>query len=620
MTLYLQADAMPKARRQDTHMRLLPAGAHILEPGKVRFRLWAPNAEKVWVVLPGGEEHALVAEAGASWFSLELAADAGAQYRYRVRNKQGQELLVPDPWSRAQADGVHGSSLVIDPQAYLWRNQDWAGRPWHESIILEVHAGALGGYQGVRAQLPQWAAMGFTAIELMPVASFPGNRNWGYDGVLQFAPQYSYGSPDELKALIDDAHGLGISVYLDVVYNHFGPDGNYLHHYAPQFFCHQHQTPWGDAIDFAQPEVLEFYTENALYWLEEFQFDGLRLDACHAIWDQAFLLDIAARIRQEFDGRRHIHLMAENDHNSVTLLQNGYDAQWNDDSHHVLHVLLTGETGGYYADYAEHTMDKLARCLGEGFVYQGEISAHRHNQPRGEPSSGLTLSSFIIFLQNHDQIGNRAFGERLAALAPEPALKVASALLLLSPHVPLMFMGEEYGATEPFLYFTNHEDPALANAVREGRRAEFATFPQFQDTSLAERIPDPNAEASFEQSIPHDHQTPAQIAWREWISHLLQLRHLHLLPHLEQCRALRYAAFGPAAVYAQWQLGNGAILTLAVNLGAETAGKHLDELVSGPAQVLLNHGNAHAALATGEMPAYSVLACLEPPLALADHA
>ncbi|MCB5186746.1 malto-oligosyltrehalose trehalohydrolase [Methylobacillus caricis] len=620
MTLYPQANEMLDASRHNSHMRLLPAGAQILGPGEVRFRLWAPNAEKVSAILGNGQEYEMAAEAGSGWFSQEIPANAGTQYRYQIRDKQGAELLVPDPWSRSQLDSVHGNSVVIDPQAYPWRNPDWQGRPWHETILYEAHVGALGGYQGVRARLPQLAAMGFTAIELMPLASFPGGRNWGYDGVLQFAPQFSYGSPDDLKALVDDAHTLGISVLLDVVYNHFGPDGNYLHHYAPQFFCHEHQTPWGDAINFSHPEVIEFYSENALYWLQEFQFDGLRFDACHAIWDQDFLLNIAARIREEFQDKRLVHLVAENDNNSVTLLQNGYDAQWNDDSHHVLHVLLTGETEGYYSDYAENTIDKLARCLGEGFVYQGETSAHRNHTPRGEPSSGLVASSFVMFLQNHDQIGNRPFGERLTTLAPEHALKVASALLLLSPHVPLMFMGEEYGATEPFIYFTSHADPALAKAIREGRRAEFSTFAQFQDPLLADSIPDPNAESSFNRSIPHDHQTVEQTAWREWISHLLQLRHLHLLPHLLLCRALRYAAFGPYAVYAQWQLGNGSVLTLVANLGPEAASKQLDDLVSGPAQVLLDHGNAQAALIAGQMPAYSVMACLESPLPLVDHA
>ncbi|MFL9711399.1 malto-oligosyltrehalose trehalohydrolase [Methylobacillus sp. Pita1] len=627
MTLQLhiddKQDAKPHAPQGgNTHCRSLPAGAHIVQPGKVMFRIWAPNAEKVWVVLSGPQaddepraqqEHEMAADAKAGWFSREIAADAGSRYRYRILNKQGHELTVPDPWSRAQAESVHGDSIVVDSQSYTWRHPGWAGRPWHETIVYEAHVGCLGGFEGLRAQLPQLAAMGFTAIELMPIASFPGERNWGYDGVLQFAPQFSYGSPDQLKALVDEAHGLGLSVYLDVVYNHFGPEGNYLAHYAPQFFCHEHQTPWGDAIDFAQQEVIEFYGENALYWLEEFQFDGLRFDACHAIWDPAFLVSIAGRIRTEFHGKRHIHLIAENDHNSVTLLQNGYDAQWNDDGHHALHVLLTGETGGYYSDYADNTIEQLARCLGEGFIYQGEISAHRHNTPRGEPSSGMLPSSFVMFLQNHDQIGNRAFGERLVTLAPEPALKVATALLLLSPQVPLLFMGEEFGATEPFLYFTSHGDPGLATAVREGRRAEFASFRQFQDTSLADRIPDPNAESSFEQSIPRDGQTKAQTAWREWVTHLLQLRHQYLLPHLRLCRALRYAAFGPYAVHAQWQLENGDMLTVAANLGAEPAAQHLDQLVSGPAQILLDHGNAHAALKAGEMPAFSIFACLEHP-------
>ncbi len=363
-------------------------------------------------------------------FEAVTTAPAGTRYGFRISD----DLVAPDPASRAQPDGVHGLSMVVDPESFAWRHHDWAGRPWHEAVILELHAGVLGGFAGIRRRLPEIAATGITAIELMPVAQFPGARNWGYDGVQLYAPHWSYGGPDELKRLIDHAHGLGLMVLLDVVYNHFGPDGNYLPLYASPFFRRDHGTLWGHAIDVANPIVGEFFEDNAVYWLNEFRFDGLRLDAVHAIDDQDWLTSsFAKNVRARCDPGRAIHLVLENDGNNASLLSPGlFNAQWNDDGHHVLHRMLTGESDGYYTDYAERPADKLARVLGEGFLFQGQPSPYRDNATRGEPSAHLPPSAFVLFLQNHDQVGNRAFGERLTALADPEArarrARIASAV------------------------------------------------------------------------------------------------------------------------------------------------------------------------------------------------
>ncbi len=352
--------------------RDLPFGATLVAPDRTRFRLWAPACQAVAVEIDGGTSVAMRRSA-EGWFEAEARCGAGARYRYRVDDG----LVVPDPASRAQGDDVHDPSLVVDPRAYRWRHPDWPGRKWRETVLYELHVGALGGFAGVQAALPGLAELGITAVELMPINDFPGRRNWGYDGVLSFAPDRAYGTPDELKALVDAAHSSGLMIFLDVVYNHFGPDGNYLASYAPGFFRDDIATPWGSAIDFRRPEVRRFFTENALHWLMEYRFDGLRLDAVHAISEADWLDQMAAEVRATIEPGRHVHLVLEHDGNAAEHLRRQFDAQWNDDAHHVLHVLLTGERDGYYADYAERPADKLARCLAEGFIYQGEASAYR---------------------------------------------------------------------------------------------------------------------------------------------------------------------------------------------------------------------------------------------------
>jgi maltooligosyltrehalose trehalohydrolase len=532
------------------------------------FRLWAPDAAVVSLRIDDQPPRAMDSDCEGVW-TARAPVRAGALYRFEVDGRP-----APDPASRFQPEGVHGPSLVVDEAAYVWRHPDWRGRPWEEVVLYEAHVGVAGGYDALRARLPDLAALGITALELMPIAAFSGARNWGYDGVLPYAPADAYGPRDTLKSLIDEAHGLGLMVFLDVVYNHFGPDGNWLPTYASDFFDPQLPTPWGAAIDFSQPLVRRFFTENALYWLEVFRFDGLRLDAVHAIADRGWLTEMAREARARLPGR-HLHLVLENEANDAGLLSDGFDAQWNDDLHNVLHVLLTDERHAYYADFAERPAERLARALAEGFIYQGEGSPHHDGAPRGEPSGHLPPTAFVAFLQNHDQIGNRAFGERLTRLARPGALRAAMALLLLGPQIPLLFMGEEVGAREPFAFFTDFQGD-LADAVREGRRKEFAKTPGFADPDQRAAIPDPNAESTFEAS----HWTasaPDADAWRAFVGDLLALRRERIIPRLKGARALGASALGDAAVLARWRLRDGAVLTLATNFGVEAVAARLPD-------------------------------------------
>ncbi len=391
-----------------------------LHPDGVTFRLWAPAAKRVELMLDGA--HPMQAR-GGGWYETKIAgASAGTLYKFRIDG----ELEVPDPASHFQPQDVSGPSEVIDHTQFAWQANDWRGRPWGDAAFLELHVGAFtsgGSFRSAIERLDHMVETGITAIELMPLADFPGRRNWGYDGVLLYAPDSVYGRPDDLKALIDAAHQRRLMVFLDVVYNHFGPEGNYLGRYAPSFFT-EAQTPWGSAIDYRVPEVRAFVMQNALHWLTHYRFDGLRLDAVHTITEpgEPHVLHELSRAVGDLarETGRHIHLVLENDDNRVGLLDpradppNGkYRAQWNDDYHHAWHVLLTGERSGYYGDYQKDPRANIARILSSGFAYQGEVSAHREGRRRGEPSGGLPPTAFVNFLQNHDQIGNRALGDRL---------------------------------------------------------------------------------------------------------------------------------------------------------------------------------------------------------------
>ncbi|MEO8079929.1 MAG: malto-oligosyltrehalose trehalohydrolase, partial [Caldimonas sp.] len=446
----------------------MPFGAALIDGGGVRFALWAPSVAEVALV-----RGADAAAAGApmmrgpdGWHVLHVA-DARAGDRYRFRLPDGS--CVPDPASRSNPDDVHGASHVVDPGAYRWRHADWPGRPWHEAVVYELHVGTFttaGTFAAAEERLPELAALGITAVELMPLADFPGRRNWGYDGVLLYAPDAAYGSPDALKSLVDAAHGLGLTMLVDVVYNHFGPEGNYLHGYCPEFFNPAHQTPWGAAINYDGANsrmVRDFFIHNALYWVEEMGFDGLRMDAIHAIRDDSpthIVSEICEALRNGPGRERHVHVVLENELNEASRLVRDAagrplagTAQWNDDLHHAVHVLLTGERDGYYAGYAATPLADLGRALAEGFVYQGEPSPFHEGAPRGEPSTALPATAFVSSLQTHDQVGNRAFGDRLGRLADGPMLEAVTACWLLSPHIPMLFMGEEWNASTPFLYF-----------------------------------------------------------------------------------------------------------------------------------------------------------------------
>ncbi|HET7594255.1 MAG TPA: malto-oligosyltrehalose trehalohydrolase [Stellaceae bacterium] len=553
----------------------LPFGAELTRDG-VRFRLWAPAAESVALHLDDLGELPMVRRDGG-WFELTTAAArAGSRYRYVVGGQ-----AVPDPASRHQPEDVHGPSEVIDPDSYDWRDGDWRGRRWEEIVVYELHTGAFserGDFAGVERHLDHLVRLGVTAVELMPVADFPGKRNWGYDGVLLFAPDSRYGRPEDLKRLVDACHVRGLAAFLDVVYNHFGPEGNYLHLYASQFFTERHHTPWGAAINFDGAEarpVRDFYVENALYWLEEFHFDGLRFDAVHAIRDDSqrdILVEIAEAVRARFSSERPIHLVLENDGNEARLLSPGlFTAQWNDDLHHALRVLTTGESAGYYADYADAPAERLGRALAEGFAYQGEMSGYR-DETRGEPSAHLPPTRFVSFIQNHDQVGNNAFGTRLARLAKPEAIRVAATAYLLAPQIPMIFMGEEWGADQPFTFFCDFAAD-LAEKVREGRRREFAKFPEFRDEAARARIPDPCDAATFASAVLdwRAAEGPPYSEWLGWYRGLLALRAREIAPRLRGMRgnAGAWRALGPRALRVDWRLGDGSGLTLFANFGPD---------------------------------------------------
>jgi maltooligosyltrehalose trehalohydrolase len=562
----------------------MPFGA-ALEDGGTRFRLWAPAARSVELLLArvGGAERPVAMHACGDGWCEALVRDSGAGDRYRYRIDGG--ISVPDPASRFNPLDVHGPSEVIDPGAFDWTDDDWRGRPWSEAVVYELHVGTFSGsgtFDGVIDKLDHLVSLGATALELMPVADFPGRRGWGYDGVLPFAPEAGYGRPDDLKRLVCAAHAKGLMVLLDVVYNHFGPDGNYLHAYAPQFFTERHRTPWGAAINFDGDDshwVRRFFVDNAAYWIEEYHLDGLRFDAVHAIVDDSrphLLEEIAGAIREGPGRDRHVHLVLENDANQARYLGLGsdgrqlHDAQWNDDLHHALHVTLTGESDGYYADYASDPVGMLGRCLAEGFAFQGEASPFRDGERRGEPSAHLPSTAFVGFLQNHDQVGNRAFGERIAALAQESALRAGTELLLLAPAVPMLFMGEEFGAATPFQYFCDFTGE-LAEAVTTGRRGEFAKFEKFSAPEVAESIPDPNAESTFAASRldwaslgrdPH-------AGWLDLYRRLLSVRRESIVPRLAvgPAHGDGYRKIGRRGLEVRWRLADGSRLRVVANLG-----------------------------------------------------
>jgi maltooligosyltrehalose trehalohydrolase len=544
-----------------------PFGPFLANYG-TRFRLWAPAAKRVDVMLE--QPHAMK-RGEDGWFTADIAGvKAGARYKFRIDD----DIDVPDPASAFQPDDVFGPSEVIDHEAYLWRAVGWRGRPWQEAVIVEAHVGTFtkeGSYRAMIDRLDHLADTGVTALELMPLADFAGSRNWGYDGVLWYAPDNAYGRPEDLKALIDAAHQRGLMVMLDVVYNHFGPEGNYLGRYAPSFFTEAH-TPWGSAIDYRVKEVRAFAIENALSWLRDYRFDGLRLDAVNSIVEPgglSLLHDLSAAAgRLAAETGRHIHLVLENGDNRASILDAGQDpprgkyrAQWNDDYHHAWRVLMTGEKQGYYIDYQRAPMSDIARALSSGFVYQGEPSAFRGGK-RGEPSGHLAPAAFITFLQNHDQIGNRALGDRLESYADAQAIEAALTVLLLAPSIPMLFMGEEWGSKAPFPFFCDFGGD-LADAVRKGRRAEYAwAYAEFGD-----EVPDALDTSTRDSAVLdwNERDAPAARKRLALVRDLLKVRRQEIVPRLAG------TAFGEAhaanrLLTATWRMGDGAALRLLANL------------------------------------------------------
>ncbi|HSU16928.1 malto-oligosyltrehalose trehalohydrolase [Longimicrobium sp.] len=553
----------------------LPFGANVSDAG-TGFRVWAPGHERVDVVLYGPDAeavHPLEAEDGG-WFGCTLGgAGAGARYRYRL---DGGDAF-PDPASRAQPGGVHDPSEVVDPSAFAWTDEGWQGVEAEDLVIYELHVGTFtpeGTFDAAISRLADLAELGVTAIELMPVASFPGARNWGYDGVDLFAPQASYGGPEGLRRLVDAAHARGLGVILDVVYNHLGPEGNYLPAFTSgRYFTDRHKTPWGDAVNFDGPgsaPVREFVIQNALHWAYEYHVDGLRLDATHAIVDDSpvhVLAEMVTRVRESLPPGRCFEFIAEDERNERRVVTPradggwGFTGVWADDFHHAVRRLIAGDREAYFADY-DGTVKEVATALRKGWLYEGQRSRN-HGTPRGTPADGLPPTAFVHCIQNHDQVGNRAMGDRLHDAAPLAATRAAAAVLLLSPYTPMLWMGQEWAASAPFQYFTDHPEE-LGKRVTEGRRQEFGKFSAFADPAVRERIPDPQAEETFLRSkldwnergrMPHTGMLALHRA-------LLHLRRTHPALRRRDRRSFAAAAVGDGALILRRTGDDGSALLL----------------------------------------------------------
>lgn len=552
-----------------TRRHTMPFGAEVQPDGSVRFRLYGPAAEQVSLELDSREEPLALTRNEKGWHEL-ITREAHIGSRYRFILPDG--LRVPDPASRFQPADVHGPSEVIAPGSYLWHDGQWEGRPWREAVVYELHLGTFtpdGTFLAAIEKLGHLVSLGVTVIEVMPVADFPGKRGWGYDGVLLYAPDSTYGRPEDFKAFIEAAHHLGLSVLLDVVYNHFGPDGNYISSYYKELFNPEHHTSWGASVNYDGPNsegAREFIIHNALYWIEEFHLDGLRLDAVHAIVDvgNLHLLDELSDRLHALPLRRPLHLVLENENNQAErLVRDGgrplhYTAQWNDDMHHVLHTAATHEDAGYYKDYCGHT-HLLGRALAEGFIFEDTAPAARCSEP-AQRAITLPPEAYVSFIQNHDQIGNRAFGERMNAIALPEAVRALAATYLLSPQTPMIFMGEEWCASQPFPYFCDF-DGELGDKVREGRRNEFSQSPGFEDPAQRDRIPDPQAESTFQSAKLNwnDLSESTSAEHLDWYRRMLGVRHDVMLPLFERLNDNRghFDVKGPGALVVHWKLRGG---------------------------------------------------------------
>ncbi|HEY4358664.1 MAG TPA: malto-oligosyltrehalose trehalohydrolase [Acidobacteriaceae bacterium] len=557
----------------------ISGGANVQPDGSVRFRIWAPAVSMMRLEIDNVDIVIPLRPMPNGWHELTTnEASIGSRYRFVLPDG----TRVPDPASRFQPEDVHGPSEVIDPAAYRWSDLDWKGREWSEAVLYELHIGAFtpeGTFRAAIEKLDHLVHLGVTGIEIMPIADFPGKWNWGYDGALLYAPDSSYGRPEDLKALVEAAHARGLMVILDVVYNHFGPEGNFLPIYAPQTLTDRHKTGWGDAVNYdgdGSEAVREFVIHNALYWIEEFHLDGLRLDAVHAIKDDSskHLLDeLSERVRGAFTDRK-VHLILENEDNQASRLCRDdagrpihYTAQWNDDVHHVLHTAATLESNGYYEDF-NGDAEMLGRALTEGFCFQGQRMKCTGKE-RGEPSAHLPPTAFVAFMQNHDQIGNRAFGERIHAIASPEAVHAIASIYLLLPQIPMLFMGEEWGSSQPFPYFCDFKGD-LGDKIRQGRRKEFANFPEFKDPYQQDRIPDPLLEETFLSAKLDWNQatTGVHAEWVNWYKRILAVRADRIAPVLDQIGgyAGSFHNIGTGAVVACWYVDDGRVLVLAANL------------------------------------------------------
>ncbi|MCY7319438.1 MAG: malto-oligosyltrehalose trehalohydrolase [Ramlibacter sp.] len=601
----------------------MPFGAQLRAGGGVDFRLWAPGAQRCELALPGsGDAEATFLEASRNaqgWWDCFCAhAAAGTRYQWRIDGA----LLVPDPASRQNTGGVHQASSVVDPTEFEW-DRDWHGRPWREVVLYEIHVGSFtreGTFAAAANELERLAALGITAIELMPLAAFGGRFGWGYDGVLPFAPHSAYGTPEQLKQLVQQAHRLGLMVFLDVVYNHFGPDGNYLGSYAPQFFSRTHTSTWGAALNCDGPgsgPVRDFFIHNALYWIEEYRIDGLRLDAVHAIADDSrpdLLQELSGAVRAAAGGRQ-VHLVLENENNVHQRLsgrpQPGrYDGQWNDDFHHALYVTLTGDSSRYYHDYGARPADLLARSLTHGMLF--DFSPRKPGGAREQciEAPPQPLAAMVNCAHNHDQVGNRAFGERLTCLLAPAAAELATLLALLTPATPLLFFGEEFGATDPFFYFADWEGE-LREAVTEGRKREFGLATRRADGS--ERpLPDPCAESTLDASRPDPagRDTPQGRRWLQLVHDALAARRIAIIARqpLLLTGSHQSQRFGPAGIRVRWNYSDGSVLALDLNIGAEPVdAQACDWPPLDGQQTLFQHNRGDADPAQARWPAWSAL-------------
>jgi maltooligosyltrehalose trehalohydrolase len=555
--------------------------------GSTRFKIWAPKCKTMKLKLKGQRTLIELDAVGDGWHRVDVeGVGAGTLYKYVLPDG----TAIPDPTSRHQPEGIHGFSEVIDPRTFVWTDRDWKGRPWEEAIIYELHVGTFteeGTFAAAASRLDHLVNLGVTAVQLMPVAEFYGKFNWGYDGAVWFAPSANYGRPEDLKAFIDAAHRRSMMVFLDVVYNHFGPHGNYLPAIAP-IFTKKHESPWGEAINFDGPGaevVRELVVESALYWTNEFNFDGLRFDAVHTMADDApthILEVLSARLRASRP-HRHTHLIVENsDNQEVWLRRNSgaepvhYTAQWNDDVHHLLHAAATGENTGYYADFDnfEERSGMLGRALAEGFAYQGEMKPHE-GMKRGEPSGGLPATAFVVYMQDHDQVGNRVKGDRITSIAHDDAVKALTAIYLLSPQIPMLFQGEEWASSRPFPFFSD-VPVELRETVRKGRQEELKSAPEHADPDkpTVEEAVDPTSTKTF-ASAKLDWSNLRHDPHKSWLQHyrsLIDLRRMEIVPRLlgQNGFAGKYELLGIKSVLVTWAMGDGSTLRLYANLSEET--------------------------------------------------